>query len=156
LELRQLRSLGGNLAAVGLRERQMASGSPTVRTRASRFVRVAERLVVAIAVSGCAAPGESPEDAVDAFAEDALVSGRVIENNTSCVVDAVCFLRLAFADTSVAALYGTGERPAPPCSLTREVSDVAFGVQRGELVSVVISRCAGEGHYIRQLVRAAS
>jgi hypothetical protein len=69
------------------------------------------------------------------------------------VVDAICYLRIEFADTSIVALYGTGERPAPACEISREVSDAAFLVQAGEVIDVVISRCASEGHYIRRLVR---
>ena len=108
-------------------------------------------LTFAVAAAGCVAPGEEGgRTPPDPFAEDVLIAGRVLENSTACEVDAVCFLRIEFADASVVALYGTGERPAPPCEISRDVSDAAFPVQNGEVISVVISRCADEGYYILQ------
>jgi len=114
-------------------------------------------LLFVIAASGCAAPGEGPWDGAELsrFAEDVLISGRVLENSTACIVDAVCYLRIEFADTSMVALYGTGERPAPLCEISREVSDVAFQVQPGEVISVVVSKCPPQRHYLRQLVRGS-
>ena len=116
---------------------------------------VSKPLVFAIAMAGCAAIGRDSTQGADftQFAEDTLISGKVLENSTACVVDAICYLRIEFADTSIVALYGTGERPAPACQISREVSDAAFLVQPGEVIDVVISRCASEGYYIRRLVR---
>lgn len=81
-----------------------------------------------------------------------MSSGRVLENSTACVVDAVCHLRIAFADTSIVAVYGSGERPPSDCETPTGVSDLAFQAQGGDLVEVVISKCASGGHYLQQLV----
>lgn len=109
--------------------------------------------VFATALAGCAAIGQDSTRDADQFAEDTLISGKVLENSTACEVDAVCYLRIEFADTSIVALYGAGERPVPACTVSREVSDAAFPVQPGEVIDVVISRCASQGHYMRRLVR---
>jgi hypothetical protein len=68
-------------------------------------------------------------------------------------VDAVCHLRIEFADTTLVALYGTSERPAPASEIPLEVSDAAFRVEPGDAIDVVLSMCASEGRYIRRLVR---
>jgi len=116
--------------------------------------RVGQSLVIAALAAGCAVPNEdAPDSVVEAFAEDVPVLGRVVENSTACEVDAVCYLRIEFFDTSVIAVYGTGERPAPPCEMSTELSDIAFAIRRGELVSVVISKCADEGYFIRRIHR---
>ncbi len=116
------------------------------------FRRISRRLVLALAAAGCWAPNEeSPQDPTSSFAEDVMISGSVLENVTACEVDAACFLRIQFADTSVLALYGTGERPPPPCAMSTEVSDAAFRAQPRDVISVVISQCGDEGHYIRQI-----
>ncbi len=104
-------------------------------------------LLVAL-VPGCGAPSD---DALSRHADDVMVVGRVVENTTACVVDAVCLLRLRFADTTVTAIYGTGERPAPPCAISREASDAAFRIEAGDLVKVVTYQCPGEGRYLRRL-----
>ena len=111
--------------------------------------------VACIALAGCASPGPDPDRGLSTFMEDTTVSGVVLENVTACEVDAVCYLRIGFADTTVVALYGTGERPAPPCEISREVSDVAFPLREGEGIEVVISRCGDEGLYMRELGRDA-
>lgn len=132
----------------GIPQRKRSSNS-----LASMIRRTSRRLVLALAASGCWAPSEeSPPDPTSLFVEDVMISGRVLENVTACEVDAVCFLRIQFADTSVLALYGTGERPPPPCTMSTEVSDTAFGARPRDVISVVISRCGDEGHYIRQIV----
>ena len=110
--------------------------------------------VLAAALSGCAPTGRDLTYHPSAFAEDALISGVVLENVTACEVDAACYLRIEFADTAVVALYGTGERPAPACAISAEVSNAGFAVRPGEVVDVVISRCAEEGYHLRRLVRA--
>ena len=74
-----------------------------------------------------------------------------MENSTACSVDAVCYLRIAFADTVVVAVYGTGERPAPPCTISVDVSDAAFEIEAGDVVDVVISRCGEEGYYLERI-----
>ena len=109
--------------------------------------------VFATALAGCAAIGQDSTRDVALFAEDTLISGEVLENSTACEVDATCYLRIEFADTSIVVLYGGGERPFPACTVSREVSDAAFLVQSGEVIDVVISRCASQGHYMRRLVR---
>lgn len=76
-----------------------------------------------------------------------------IENVPACRVDAVCYLRLEFADTTVVAHYGWGERPAPPCEIPPEVSDEAFRVEAGDVVDVVVSMCDAEGPYLRRIAR---
>lgn len=121
----------------------------------SSLARVSVWLFFVAVASGCAGSGERPRDGpeLSEFAEDALISGRVVENSTACVVDAVCYLRIEFADTLMVALYGTGERPAPGCEISREVSDLAFEAQPGEVISVVVSKCDSDRHYMRELVR---
>ncbi len=104
----------------------------------------------------CLGPGQNPEPngrVLSAFAADVLSTGRVLENSTACVVDAVCHLRIEFADTSIVAVYGSGERPASACETPPDVSNVAFEAEAGDLVEVVISTCASGGHYVRQLTR---
>jgi hypothetical protein len=96
-----------------------------------------------VAIVACSNAGESG-DALSEYRPQELVTGRVIENNTACQVDAICSLELAFADTTVVAIYGTGLRQAPPCQSPAEVTNAAFASARGELVDVVIALCEGE------------
>ena len=110
--------------------------------------------VVAI-LAGCGSAGADATDRASPFTADTLISGVVLENVTACEVDAACSLLIEFADTSVVALYGTGERPAPACDISIEVSDAAFQVRPGEVVDVVISTCGEEGYYLQRLVRTA-
>jgi hypothetical protein len=63
----------------------------------------------------------------------------------------VCHLRIEFADTSIVAIYGSGERPATDCEIPSGVPDLAFQAQDGDFVEVVVSKCASGGHYLRQL-----
>ena len=96
-------------------------------------------LIFGLAVSACADPpaeSSSDDDPVSSFVLDAVATVSVLENVPACEVDAACYLRLQFADTAVIALYGTGERPAPPCRMTTEVSDVAFRVLEEEMIEV--------------------
>ena len=94
-----------------------------------------------------------PGPKLSAFVEDSVLTGRVLENGTDCVVDAVCYLRIEFADSSIVALYGTGERPTASCQVSRRVSDAAFNVERGEIVEAVVSGCGPEGRFLRRLTR---
>lgn len=80
-----------------------------------------------------------------------LLRAQVSENVTACEVDAVCYLVLQLSDTTIVALYGTGERPAPPCPISKEVSDVAFGVGAGDVVEVRVTNCEGEGYFIDEI-----
>lgn len=119
--------------------------------------RVAVRSVFMVALCACAPTGggsaDDPETSL--FVEDALISGKVLQNSTACEVDAACYLRIEFADTSIIALYGTGERPAPACEISRDVSDIAFQISPDEIIAVVISKCGSDGYYLRQLDRSA-
>ena len=87
----------------------------------------------------------SPEAPLSTFVTDTQARAKVVENVTACVVDAVCGLRLEFSDTTVFALYGSGERDTPPCTIPTDVSDAAFGLDEGQIVSVVIRDCTGMG-----------
>lgn len=109
-----------------------------------------------VAVGGCGT-GETPvvESELSAFVEDSLISGQVLENTTACEVDADCLLRIEFADMAVVAIYGTGERPAPDCSIPVTVSDMAFGLAPGDTIDVVLTTCGDEGYYLRRLDRRA-
>jgi hypothetical protein len=60
------------------------------------------------------------------------------------VADAVCYLRAAFADTTILGVYGSGERRAP-CSIPGQVYDRAFRSEVGDLVDVRLARCASAG-----------
>lgn len=109
-------------------------------------------LVLALAAVACTSPpsdgsdGESPgSDALSPYEGGALVVGRVVDNVTACEVDATCSLRIAFADTTVTGVYGTGERPAPPCEIARGVSDLAFTLRPGDRVRVDLRPCGDEG-----------
>jgi hypothetical protein len=107
-----------------------------------------------LALCACASDRDRGDGApaLSRFATDSLISGSVLENVTACRVDAVCRLRIQFADTAVDAVYGHGERDRPPCVISRPVSDAAFRVERGALVDVVVSRCGSEGHSLQRLV----
>jgi hypothetical protein len=113
---------------------------------------VAVGLVFVTLLSACTSRGDNGVE-LSEFLDDTLISGRVVENTKACTVDAACHLRIEFADTTILALYGTGERPAPACEIPREVSDAAFGVEAGDVIDVVVSMCGLEGRYVRRLVR---
>ena len=108
--------------------------------------------VIATILSACSPSGESaPSPALSSFAADALIVGRVLENTTACVVDAVCYLEVQFADTTVTVVYGTGERPAPTCSAQAGSVDGAFEVEPGDVIDVIVGECGGLGYILRQL-----
>lgn len=111
--------------------------------------------VLAVVLCTCGPPAEDfgSSPGLSRFAADTLVSGRVLENVTACDVDANCYLRIEFADTSIVALYGVGERPAPSCEIPRRVSDAAFRVERGEIIRLEVAMCGGDGLYIRHITR---
>lgn len=133
----------------------MSIGSNTGVSRGGFSRTAATWCGVFLILAGCGSAGADATDRPSPFTAYALISGVVLENVTACEVDAACFLLIEFADTSVVALYGTGERPAPACDMSTEVSDAAFQVQPGEVVDVVISTCGAEGYYLQRLVRAA-
>lgn len=118
-------------------------------------IQAVTRSILALAVAACGPPaddlGSGPE--LSRFESNVLVSGRVLENVTACEVDADCYLRVEFADTSVVALYGAGERPAPQCEIPRGVSDAAFRAERGEILRLVVAPCDVDGLYIRDITR---
>lgn len=143
--------------------REFGDGSPlrlvVARRVSRRSLRPAPlRLLFVATLWACAqGGGESRAGAeISPFAEDALIAGKVLQNSTACQVDATCYLQIEFADTTVVALYGTGERPAPACPISREVSDTAFQVGLGELISVVVSTCDSDGYYLRRLDRSGA
>lgn len=109
-------------------------------------------LLLVVAVAGCTSPpgdgseGGSPgSDGLSTYEEGALVVGRVLDNVPGCEVDGTCSLRIAFADTTVTGVYGTGERPAPPCEIARGVSDLAFTLRPGDRIRVDLRPCGDEG-----------
>ena len=85
------------------------------------------------------------------FAPGAALRARVVENVTACTVDATCYLTLRLADTTIQATYGHGERPAPPCPISVEVSDLAFELEEGDAVEVELEPC--EAGYVLQGLR---
>ena len=110
-------------------------------------------LVLAAQLVACGQVGRETSESLSPFALDTGVSGVVLENVRACEVDAVCYLRIEFADTTVVAVYGTGERPAPTCTVSAEVSNSAFSVRPRDRVEVVISRCGDDGYHVQRLVR---
>jgi len=110
-------------------------------------------LSVGLVLSACASAEGDPSGtaSLSVFSEGSLVTGRVLENVTACEVDAVCYLRLQFADTTITAIYGTGERPAPPCPISVAVSNAAFAVERGDVLAVAITACPGEGMFLERI-----
>lgn len=112
-------------------------------------MRAQSLIAGAVVLAGCGASEQ--QEAASAFALGAPVEAVVTENVTACVVDAVCGLRLDFSDTTVFALYGGGERSAPACEIPTEVSDVAFSLQGGETVSLVLRECPGMGLIVESL-----
>ena len=123
-----------------------------VRTRDVRVRPIG--LVFLLAGLAACSPSGPPDGSLpelSEFAEGAMITGRVVENITACEVDAVCYLTLEFADTTVQAVYGTGERPAPPCTMTVEVSDVAFDAESGQIADVVVSPCETVGLHLERI-----
>jgi len=109
----------------------------------------------AFMLGGAAAclPGEpGPRGApTTAFALEEPIVGSVLVNSTDCVVDAICSLSLAFADTTVVVVYGSGERPTPRCPTPVDASDAAFGVEAGDLVRVEVRACDDGGLVLASL-----
>lgn len=97
-------------------------------------------LILCLAVAGCHAETVGTAE-LSRFRESDLLTGRVLENSTACQVDAICALELLLRDTTITAVYGTGERPAPTCQSPAAVTNEAFGVARGEVVEVVVRTC---------------
>jgi hypothetical protein len=114
-----------------------------------RAVRLAAALLL---LAGCAPAGTHTADVdLSPFVADTPLNARIVENSTACIVDAVCFLRLEFADTTIEAIYGTGERPAPPCDIDRDASTAAFRAAAGDIVRVAVTPCAPHGFMLQQL-----
>jgi len=112
------------------------------------------RLWVALLLSACG----TEEPAVDASSLSPFAPGvegvaRVSNNVTACIVDAMCTLTLDFADTSVTAVYGSGERPAPACGVGRTVSNAAFDLAATDVVTVLLETCEGVGLVVRSVAR---
>lgn len=91
--------------------------------------------------------------ALSRFGATAPWTARVVENVTACTVDAVCYLGLELADTTITAIYGTGERPPPPCPPSLAVSDVAFQLQPGDTVEITVERCGEDGLFVEDIAR---
>lgn len=126
---------------------------PPRRVRRFRGRLASGALVLVVA---CGAPPDAePPPGLSPFTPGVPLQALVSQNVTDCVVDGACYLVLQLSDTTIVATYGTGERPAPPCPLSREVSDVAFGVVAGDVVEVRVSNCAGEGLFLDE-IRAPS
>lgn len=121
------------------------------RRRARRFRVSLAFAALALLVACGSPPNPDPPPGLSPFAPGVLLHAQVSENVTACEVDAVCYLVLQLSDTTIVALYGTGERPAPPCPISKEVSDVAFGVSAGDVVEVRITNCEGEGYFIDEI-----
>lgn len=66
---------------------------------------------------------------------------RVVENVSGCVVDGVCVLTLEFSDTTVQAVYGSGERPTDACMTNVEVSNAAFALEPQNMTDVTLRSC---------------
>lgn len=103
---------------------------------------------LALFAAGCQ---RTPQLDASDFATGARVQAVVTENVTACVVDAVCGLRLQFSDTTVFALYGSGERDTPSCRIDVAVSDAAFEIAPGSAVTVEMEDCPGMGLVLRHV-----
>ena len=114
-----------------------------------RAVRFAAALLHVVA---CAPAGTRTGDIdLSPFVADTPLNARIVENSTACIVDAVCFLRLEFADTTIEAIYGTGEHPAPPCNIPGDAASAAFQATVGDIVRVAVTSCAPHGFMLQQL-----
>jgi hypothetical protein len=114
-----------------------------------RAVRLAAAL---LHLAGCAPAGTRTADVdLSPFVADTPLNARIVENSTACIVDAVCFLRLEFADTTIDAIYGTGEHPASPCDIPRDASTAAFRAVVGDIVRVAVTPCAPHRFRLQQL-----
>jgi hypothetical protein len=114
-----------------------------------RAVRLA---AVLLHLAACAPAGTRTADVdLSPFVADSPLNARIVENRTACIVDAVCVLRLEFADTTIEVIYGTGERPPPPCDIPRDASTAAFRAAAGDIVRVAVTPCAPHGFMLQQL-----
>ena len=114
-----------------------------------RAVRFAAAM---LALAGCAPGGTHTGDVeLSPFVADTPLDARIVENSTACIVDAVCFLRLEFADTTIEAIYGTGEHPAPPCDISGEAATAAFRAAAGDIMRVAVTSCPSHGFMLQQL-----
>jgi hypothetical protein len=120
------------------------------RTYGASHPHVPRWAALVLTLVGCASADDETTPTLSSFDHDTWVLGVVRENVTACEVDATCYLRLEFGDTSVVALYGTGERPASGCDTPVEASDAAFQIRPGARVNVILGTCA-EGLYVRRL-----
>lgn len=111
--------------------------------------------IVALSLAcGSGVPDDADTPDLSSWTSDGLLRARVVENVTACEVDADCYLLMEFADTTMIARYGTGERPAPPCPVSREVSDAAWYLVPGDLIQVRLHDCGDEGYFIEELTLA--
>mgnify|MGYP006969367916 FL=1 len=119
------------------------------------MIRLLPAAVLLLATVACGGPTDRPpRDAaagLSRFAVDTVLSGAIVENVTACEVDAVCFLRVQLADSVIVAVYGTGERPAPPCDISVDASDAAWGLSAGDPVEIVVFPCGDEGLFVRDV-----
>lgn len=100
------------------------------------------RLFLLALLTACAGRAE-PE--TSGFSTEHTVTAVVLENVTACTVDAICGVRLEFADTTVFALYGLGEQDTTDCSISVETSDRAFGLRTGDVATLRLKECEAEG-----------
>jgi hypothetical protein len=101
-----------------------------------------------LVAGACADTPGSGTEGSSAFALDTPVVGSVVENSTACEVDAICSLRVAFSDTTVVVIYGTGERE-PVCTTPSEASNAAFGAEAGGRVELVVEACGSDGLHLQ-------
>jgi hypothetical protein len=113
--------------------------------------RVRRQGVGAAAAALVAACVQTPDRGLTPFAFDTPVTGEVLENSTACTVDAYCTLRVAFADTVVEVIYGSGEGAATPCLVPASASDTAFVSEPGTRVQVRVEDCGRSGAYLRAI-----
>ena len=77
----------------------------STRARAPcRSCSLAMLLAVVAGSAACSAGDDGPR--LSPFQEGITITGRVVDNVTACTVDAVCYLRIELADTTIEAVYG--------------------------------------------------
>lgn len=113
-------------------------------------------LVLACALTVGCAPAAGLPDGLSDFSMTSPGRARVAENITACVVDAICSLRLEFADTTVRAVYGGGDQDGPPCPIDTSASDAAFSAEVGDIVEVSFMECEELGLTVSQLTGGSS
>lgn len=137
--------------ASGDPHREVPSVTGRGRRRARRYRAPLAFAALTLLVACGSPPNPDPPPGLSPFAPGVLLRAQVSENVTACEVDAVCYLVLQLSDTTIVAVYGTGERPAPPCPISTEVSDAAFGADAGDVVEVRVTNCEGEGYFINEI-----